>query len=353
MEGAFFLAGGGRAADAIYGFDWAATPLGPISGWPQVLKTVLGLMLSSSFPKAIAWGPTYITFHNDAFESILGDKPDAIGRPFDKVWAEAWPALEPIVDRAFAGEPTFIENFPLTINRHGYPEEAFFTFCYSAIRDERGEVAGMMDTVVETTETILAQRKLAMINGELAHRMRNLLTMATAIANMSLRDASSLEAGRVEVTGRLIALGQAQELLMADAKVEANVPDLIASALAPHAGFKDQIRARGPTCQLKAKESLALSLALNELLTNSIKYGALSDGGEVQLEWVERAAEEFRFTWHETGGPPPGKSDRVGFGTTLLMQFVPASFQGEARRELGKGSLKYELVARRRAGDEP
>ncbi|HKT84639.1 MAG TPA: hypothetical protein VJQ77_00990, partial [Novosphingobium sp.] len=82
MEGAFFLAGGGRAADAIYGFDWAATPLGPISVWPQLLKTVLGLMLSSSFPKAIAWGPTYITFHNDAFESILGDKPDAIGRPF-------------------------------------------------------------------------------------------------------------------------------------------------------------------------------------------------------------------------------------------------------------------------------
>ena len=140
---------------------------------------------------------------------------------------------------------------------------------------------------------------------------------------------------------------------MADAKVEANVPDLVASALAPHAGFKDQIRAIGPTCQLKAKESLALSLALNELLTNSIKYGALSDGGEVQLEWVERAAEEFRFTWHETGGPPPDKSDRVGFGTTLLMQFVPASFQGEARRELGEGRLKYELVAPRRASDEP
>jgi len=52
------------------------------------------------------------------------------------------------------------------------------------------------------------------------------------------------------------------------------------------------------------------------------------------------------------GGPPPDKSDRVGFGTTLLMQFVPASFQGEARRELGEGSLKYELVASRRGSDE-
>lgn len=97
--------------------------------------------------------------YNDAFEVILGEKPDALGRSFAEVWSEAWDSLSPLVDRAFAGQATFIENFPLEINRHGYAEQAFFTFCYSPVRDEDGVVVGMLDTVIETTGQVIATRR--------------------------------------------------------------------------------------------------------------------------------------------------------------------------------------------------
>ena len=180
-----FLTGGGRAATTIARFDWAGSPLGPMEQWPQSLKTALSMMLISSFPKAIVWGPDLVTFHNDAFAPILGGKPSALGRSFSDVWQEAWPELKPMVDKAFSGEATFIENFPLVIDRHGYQEQAYFTFCYSPIRIENGEVGGMMDTVIETTQAVLAQQRLAVMNAELAHRMRNLLTMVSAVTSMS------------------------------------------------------------------------------------------------------------------------------------------------------------------------
>lgn len=97
-------------------------------------------------------GPDLITIHNDAFVPILGDKASAIGRSFRDVWAEAWSQIGPIAERAYAGESTFIENYPLLIDRHGYGEQTYFTFCYSPLKGDDGKIVGMIDMVVETTE---------------------------------------------------------------------------------------------------------------------------------------------------------------------------------------------------------
>ncbi|HWL46608.1 MAG TPA: HWE histidine kinase domain-containing protein [Sphingomonadaceae bacterium] len=342
-----FLEGGGRAARAIFARDWTDSPLGPIEGWPRSLRTALGMMLSSSFPKAITWGPTHITFHNDAFEPILGEKPDAIGRPFSEVWAEVWQDIKPMVDKAYAGVPSFGENYPLVINRHGYSEEAYFTFCYSPIRDDTGAVAGMMATVIETTEVVRTQRQLALLNGELAHRMRNMLTMVTAIADMSLRHAATLEEGREALGQRLAALGQAQSFLVNDADIDTEMGELVACALAPHSGLREHIRITGPGCRLRAKPGLALALVLNELLTNSIKYGALANGGMVRIAWDTPGHGDdrlFSFTWTESGAGPATPPDHEGFGTKILTRFAPLTFRGEARIAFEAG-LTYQITA--------
>lgn len=158
-----WLQDNGTMAEQIRRHDWASTPLGPLQNWPDVLKTTVSLSLASHFPQAIVWGPELITLFNDAFVPILGDKPNALGRPFSKIWEEAWSEIGPIADAAYAGQATYIENFALTIERGSGPEQAFFTFCYSPIRDSLGNVVGMLDTVTETTQTVFLNQRLAVL----------------------------------------------------------------------------------------------------------------------------------------------------------------------------------------------
>ncbi|WP_434701723.1 response regulator [Pseudomonas sp. D1-36] len=154
----------GEMAERVRRHDWNDTSLGPFEKWPDVLKTTVALSFASHFPQAIVWGPELVMLYNDAFLPILGSKPEALGRPFDQVWQEAWSDIGPIVGAAFEGQATYIENFPLVIERGGGPEKAFFTFCYSPIRDQFGKVVGMLDTVTETTSTVLMTQRLAVLD---------------------------------------------------------------------------------------------------------------------------------------------------------------------------------------------
>ena len=164
--------------------NWAVTPLGPLEVWPQSLRTAVGMVLGSRFPACLVWGPHLITIYSDAYRPIFGDKPEALGQPFNEVWREAWRQVGPIAERAFAGEATFLEDFPLTVVRNGDPEEAFFTFCYSPVRDETGQVAGFLDTVVETTGKVLTQRRQA-FRLALEERVRDLADPVETIAMAS------------------------------------------------------------------------------------------------------------------------------------------------------------------------
>ena len=159
-----WLDGGGLMAERIRNHDWAATTLGPLQHWPDPLKTSLALCLASRFPQAVLWGPDLLTLHNDAFSQILGQKPSALGIPFRAVWQEAWADIGHLANRALAGEAVYIEDFPLVIDRNGGPERAWFTFCYSPIRDHDGKVLGMLDTVTETTASVLANQRLRFLD---------------------------------------------------------------------------------------------------------------------------------------------------------------------------------------------
>jgi PAS domain S-box-containing protein len=154
-----FLDAPGDVAALMRDHDWSASPLGPPQAWPQSLRSVVSLMLRSRFPMFVAWGPSLGLLYNDPYAEILGSKhPSAIGQPFQQVWAEIWADIRALVDRALAGEASFMENLPLTVMRNGYQEDAWFTFSYSAVVDEQGEVAGMYCAVTETTASVLSER---------------------------------------------------------------------------------------------------------------------------------------------------------------------------------------------------
>ncbi len=156
-------------AEKVRLHNWASTPLGPLEAWPDVLKTTVALSFASSFPQAIIWGQHLITLYNDAFVPILGDKPSALGRAFSETWREVWAEVSPIANAAFQGHATYIENYPLVVERGSGPEQAYFTFCYSPIRDPEGTVVGMLNTVTETTATVFLARRLAVLDTISSH----------------------------------------------------------------------------------------------------------------------------------------------------------------------------------------
>ena len=156
-----FLTGGGEMAAMIRAHDWSSSPLGPIEGWPQSLRSIVSLMLASEFAMFAAWGPELGFLYNDHYARLLHDKhPHALGRRFNDIWGDVWADISPLVNKALAGEASFFENLPLVTNRKGYDEQAWFTFSYSPVRDESGAVAGMFCSTYESTERVLAERAL-------------------------------------------------------------------------------------------------------------------------------------------------------------------------------------------------
>ncbi|HEX8603772.1 MAG TPA: PAS domain-containing protein, partial [Pseudoduganella sp.] len=157
-----FLADGGQIGALMRAHDWSLSPLGDPKSWPQSLCSMAGMLLNSKFPMFAAWGPELGMLYNDAYIEILGDKhPSALGARLEDIWAEVWSNVKPSIEQALGGQAVFAENFPLTVHRSGYEEQVWFTFSYSPVRDEKGQVGGMLCVVVETTEQVLSQRHRA------------------------------------------------------------------------------------------------------------------------------------------------------------------------------------------------
>ena len=155
-----WLVGGGEMGKLVRSMDWAKTPLGDISRWPQSLRTTVSLCLASNFPISLAWGPKHIQIYNDGYWPICGAKhPSSMGQDFSECWASAWPVIGEAFERALAGQTSYLENQRMFLDRNDYLEETFFTFSFSPIQDETGRVGGLFHPVTETTGKMLAERR--------------------------------------------------------------------------------------------------------------------------------------------------------------------------------------------------
>jgi hypothetical protein len=188
-------------------------PLGSFDTWPAPLRTVVDLVLDSKFPMFVAWGPELAFLYNDAYAPILGAKhPHALGRPFREVWAELWRDIEPLVARAMAGETTFHENLHLVMERHGFPEDTWYTFSFSPVRDGSGTVSGIFCTCTETTPMVQADRR-ANFHVELSERLSGLsepgtITLAAATALGSHLSVARAGYGEIDATEQVVSVGQ-------------------------------------------------------------------------------------------------------------------------------------------------
>lgn len=316
----FFIPIAGEAVEEIKRIDWSKNPLGQPESWPRPLKTAVQMMLASHFPKAIAWGPEFITFYNDAFRTILRDKQNCIGQPFNEIWAEVWDDIGPIAERAMRGEATFIEDFPLLVNRSGFDEQCYFTFCYSPILNEDGSVGGMMDTVIETTGKVEAEKNARIMNAELAHRIKNTFSIVSAIASQTFKSQDN-EDELNAFSRRLFALSSAHNVLQFGKSSSGSLAQIIAEITAA-LGVDQRVDVEGSDIFIGPKAASSVSLLIHELTTNAIKYGALSnDAGRISICWNTADHEgtaTLLLNWCETGGPEITKPGKIGFGSKLI-----------------------------------
>ncbi len=165
---------GGELAPLIASKDWSATQVGDARAWPPELRTLLRLMLGTRYAMWMGWGPDLTFFYNDAYAAqTLGKKhPWALGRPAREVWAEIWETIRPRVEQVVrTGDATWDAGLCLLLERDGYPEETYHTFSYSpAPGAAEGEVAGLFCVVIEETERVISERRIALI-GALAARL--------------------------------------------------------------------------------------------------------------------------------------------------------------------------------------
>ncbi len=160
-----FLSGGGELGERMRAFDWAKTPLGAASSWPQSLKTTVRIMLTSRQPMFIWWGDKLINLYNDAYKAIVGGKhPGALGQPAQVVWSEIWDQVGPRAESAMKrNEGTYDEALLLIMERYGYPEETYYTFSYSPVPNDQGGTGGIVCANTDDTRRIIGERQLALL----------------------------------------------------------------------------------------------------------------------------------------------------------------------------------------------
>jgi signal transduction histidine kinase len=138
--------------------DWGATPLGPIEAWPESLRTAAALVAHQGLAMNLCWGPELRQIYNDAYRVIMGDKhPAGLGAPVLESWAEIRDEIAPLFTRVMQGETVYFEDLHLRVDRHGAVEDAYFTFSYSPVRVESGEIGAVLINCYETTDQVAAR----------------------------------------------------------------------------------------------------------------------------------------------------------------------------------------------------
>jgi two-component sensor histidine kinase len=190
--------------------------------------------------------------------------------------------------------------------------------------------------VVDQLRTAVRDKDLLI--GELNHRVKNTLTTVQSIASQTLRNAPDLDHASTAIESRLIALSQVHNVLTDQSWAHVALHEIVAQAVEPYRSrWENRIHVQGPPVQIPPRMALALAMALQELATNAVKYGALSNGvGQIGIHWNlngQRTPDRLHLVWQETEGPPVREPARRGFGTRLIERSLANDLNGQVRIE--------------------
>jgi PAS domain S-box-containing protein len=287
------------------------------------------------------------------------------------VWDEGQHAIYGVTPGEFAVTPANFKVLILpedwerlqvgmdSLLREGHPHQAEFRirrpngeirWCASiaaASQDESGKVVRISGVTTDITERKGAEERQALLAREVDHRAKNAMAIVQSIVRLTKADSIAEYANVIE--GRIKALSRAHALLSDSRWQGAEMAKLVEEELAPYrSAHTDRIRIAGPKVVLEPTTAQTLALALHELSTNAVKYGALSQAsGRLELDW-KILPTEILVTWRETGGPTVEKPRQTGFGAKIITSSIERQLEGKVTFDWRPEGLFCELSAPRR-----
>jgi len=243
----------------------------------------------------------------------------------------ARPHEYPVARALLTGEATEPEEY---LYRRGDGGLIWIRLAAAPIRNDEGQVVASVVAVVDIDQEKKAEQHQELLINELNHRVKNTLATVQSITSQTLRNASTMEEARSALESRLFALSRAHDVLTRENWESASLRDVVAEAMAPYRHERERrLHVQGPEARVPPRMALALAMALQELATNAVKYGALSNAtGTVDIRWrvARKDTARLHLTWTEEGGPPVLGPRRRGFGTRLIERSLAHDLNGRA-----------------------
>jgi len=262
--------------------------------------------------------------------------------PFLFVHEEDRETLKASVERSIREDGRYRAEYRIVRPDNG--EVRWMMGAGAMIRDESGHPRKLIGVVQDISERKRDEDQRETLLAELDHRVKNVLTAVQSLAAQSARRSRTLDEFLSAFSGRLTALAQAHELLTQTRWQAASLPSIVRTEL----GGLGQSQASwfGPDLFLTPRAANALALALHELATNAVKYGALStDSGRVRVDWRCTPAGGFELDWVESGGPAVTAPVRKGFGSVLLERVSGQELGGSGEVIFAPGGVHAHLRA--------
>jgi PAS domain S-box-containing protein len=270
-EASAFLAAGGEMGGRVRGFDWSATSLGPIAGWPQSLKTAVGMVLLSPVPIVMLWGVDGVMIYNDAYSVFAGGRhPLLLGSKVREGWAEIADFNDNVMKVGLAGGTLAYRDQQLTLCRTGAPEQVWMNLDYSPILDESGKPAGVMAIVIETTERVLADAALRQRD------LRKALLLGLLQAQRETSDPAAMMQAAAQALGQHLRANRVGFFEMADQDTMNFGPSWTDGVLDPLTGaLPAQIIGSGYLARVLAGHTLGFADVTREPLTADSRFSEI------------------------------------------------------------------------------
>jgi two-component system CheB/CheR fusion protein len=285
-----------------------------------------------------------ITTGNRGAERLFGyTAEEVIGKPVTVVIPADRHHEEPeILERIRRGER--VDHYE-TARLHKDGTLIDISLTVSPIMDTSGRVIEASKSARDITDRKQAQERQELLTQEIYHRTKNIFSVVQAVISRSFTDKRTVAEAEQAVLSRLQSLAQAHAMLIDKDWQGADMAEVVRGEMSPYAG---RYTMEGPSIVLNAKAAQNFALAVHELATNAVKYGALSSqSGRVNINWPigkPNGHDQFMFRWQERNGPQVSPPLRKDFGSTVLEQVMAEYFETPPQVEFKANGVRYEVI---------